>query len=244
MYRVFELSEKVFAYLQGKGYGAKTTTQEVKLALQLLGRAPKWVVDVGANQGEWTEALLSHYPGTNVHAFEPQPVCARRLQERHASKPNVTIHQNAVSDSRATIPLYFDHEGSGLASLSKRNVEYMGIDFSRSIQVQTIVLDDFLEAELREQVDILKVDVEGHEMAVFRGLEKTFAGSSAPAVIQFEFGGCNIDTRTFFQDFFFLFNERYSIYRQTPFGLGKMQRYREIDECFRTTNFFLKLREA
>lgn len=244
MYKAFEFAEKVFAYLQGKGYGAKTTAQEVKLALRLLGRPAKCVLDVGANQGEWTAALLSHHADAQVHAFEPQPVCARKLREDHSSRPNVHIRENAVSDSVATIPLFFDREGSGLASLSQRNVGYMGIDFSKSVPVQTVVLDDYLLAEVRDRIDVLKVDVEGHEMAVFRGLRKTLEGDRAPLVIQFEFGGCNIDTRTYFQDFFFFFNERYAIYRQTPFGLSKVSRYREIDECFRTTNFFLKLRQV
>lgn len=244
MYRVFELLEKIFAYLQGKGYGSKTTSQEVELALRLLGRPPRCVLDVGANKGHWTKSLLSHNAATVVHAFEPQPSCARKLRDDYRSKPNVTIHENAVSDSKTTMPLFFDQEGSGLASLSKRNLENAGIDFSHSVLVEAIVLDDFLDANVRDRIDILKVDVEGHEMAVFRGLKKTLAGSSAPVVIQFEFGGGNIDTRTFLQDFFFFFNERYAIHRQTPFGLTEMTRYREIDECFRTTNFFLKLRQG
>ena len=84
--------------------------------------------------------------------------------------------------------------------------------------------------------------MEGHELAVFKGMEKILAGRTPPKVIQFEFGGCNIDTRTYFRDFFLMFNNKYEIHRQTPFGLTAIEQYRETDECFRTTNFFLKLR--
>ena len=236
------LLEKIFAYIQGKGYGAETVQREVKLALRLLGTEPKLVLDIGANKGHWTKYLLDEFPSTVVHAFEPQPVCAQALEERFSGSSNVSIYRNAVSNSVATLSLFFDFEGSGLASLSKRKLEHLGIDFSKSVEVKTVVLDDFLAARSIGQIDIVKIDVEGHELAVFKGMEQVLAGTEPPKVIQFEFGGCNIDTRTFFRDFYLLFSEQYEIHRQTPFGLMLIDKYRETDECFRTTNFFLKLK--
>lgn len=234
--------EKLLAYLQGKGYGAATMTREVRHALALLDGAPKTVFDIGANRGLWTAQLLSHHANATVHAFEPQPVCNARLREQYASFPNVHIHNNAVSNASGVFKLYFDRAGSGLASLSKRELSHLGIDFQKSIDVSTVVLDDFLAANQIGPIDILKLDVEGHEMAAFEGLKRTLDGPAPPRVIQFEFGGCNIDTRTFFRDFYLRFEARYAIYRQTPFGLSRLKRYVESDECFRTTNYFLKLK--
>lgn len=57
-------------------------------------------------------------------------------------------------------------------------------------------------------------------------------------VIQFEFGGCNIDTRTYFQDYWYFFKKNdFSIYRITPLGNMFIEKYREKDERFITTNF-------
>jgi hypothetical protein len=58
-------------------------------------------------------------------------------------------------------------------------------------------------------------------------------------IVTFEFGGCNIDTRTFFQDFWYFFDEaNFKILRITPSGyLNPLQSHKEIDEQFRTTNF-------
>ena len=57
-------------------------------------------------------------------------------------------------------------------------------------------------------------------------------------VIQFEFGGSNIDTRTFFQDFWYFFKDRnFSIYRITPNGILPIREYTEHDEFFSTTNY-------
>jgi hypothetical protein len=57
-------------------------------------------------------------------------------------------------------------------------------------------------------------------------------------VVQFEFGGCNIDTRTYFKDFWSFFSERgFELHRVSPFGAVKIVGYREADECFTTTNY-------
>ena len=55
--------------------------------------------------------------------------------------------------------------------------------------------------------------------------------------IQFEFGGCNIDSRTYFQDFFYLLNDNYTIYRDLKNGLFEMPVYKETYEIFITINF-------
>ena len=243
VYQFFLFIERIFAYLQGKGYGTKTLKQEVKLALKLFGKKPNIVFDIGANKGHWTKFLLDSYPESVVHVFEPQPVCANEIEEQYNGRSNVILHRNAVSNVDAMQSLFFDFEGSGLASFSRRKLEHIGIDFSKSLNVRTVVLDEFLQTHGIVQIDIMKIDVEGHELAVFEGMKNTLLGLRPPNVIQFEFGGCNIDTRTFFRDFYLLFIDRYELYRQTPFGLTQIKKYCEIDECFRTTNYFLKLKD-
>jgi hypothetical protein len=61
-------------------------------------------------------------------------------------------------------------------------------------------------------------------------------------MLTFEFGGCNIDSRTYFQDFWYLLQDyglRY-FYRITPMGLlVYLPQYDEIDEQFRTTNYLV-----
>jgi hypothetical protein len=55
--------------------------------------------------------------------------------------------------------------------------------------VKTVVIDDFLAALRIGQIDIVKIDEEGHELAVFKLKEQVQASTSPPKVIQFEFGG-------------------------------------------------------
>lgn len=83
--------------------------------------------------------------------------------------------------------------------------------------------------------NLIKLDVEGHELDVLSG-GKEILGKVE--VVQFEFGGCNIDTKTYFQDFWYFFQALdFALFRVTPFGVRLIENYSEEDEYFRTTNF-------
>jgi hypothetical protein len=87
----------------------------------------------------------------------------------------------------------------------------------------------------RRDLDIVKIDIEGHELAALDGFGDAIL---ATRVLQFEFGGSNIDTRTYFQDFWYFFRRfEFDLYRITPFGLAYVDRYREVDETFLVTNY-------
>lgn len=84
--------------------------------------------------------------------------------------------------------------------------------------------------------DLLKIDVEGHELDVLAGASDVLHSVS---VVQFEFGGCNIDTRTYFQDFFYFFTRAgFNLFRLGPKGLDRIAAYSEAEESFQTTNYF------
>jgi hypothetical protein len=61
--------------------------------------------------------------------------------------------------------------------------------------------------------------------------------------IQFEFGGTDIDSRTFFRDFYFLLNDKYRIYRIVKDGVYPIRDYGESYESFLPTNFLAERRQ-
>ena len=88
---------------------------------------------------------------------------------------------------------------------------------------------------------MLKIDVEGHELDILYG-SLYMLRNERIKMISFEFGGCNIDSRTYFQDFWYFFKENgmWSIFRIAPSGyLVPIQQYKEIYEQFCTTNFLV-----
>ena len=78
--------------------------------------------------------------------------------------------------------------------------------------------------------------IEGHELKALKGAARMINEKKVD-VIQFEFGGCNIDSRTYFQDFFYLLKDNFTIYRILRDGLLEMPTYQETHEIFITINY-------
>lgn len=222
---------------QGKGWGASTVRQEVAVCISCLPadlRSRPSVLDVGANVGDWTAEFLSASPQSFVYGFEPSSAAFDRLSARFARDSRVQLYQLAVGASCGESELWSDSPGSPLASLTRRRLDHLEIDFASSEVVEVVDLDTWCQ---RADVvpNIIKLDVEGHELDVLAGASRVLSETS---VVQFEFGGCNIDTRTYFQDFYYLFREAgFRILRLSPRGPVEVAPYGEADECFQTTNY-------
>ena len=134
--------------------------------------------------------------------------------------------------------LHYDSAGSGLASLTRRKLDHFGIDFSKNEEVLIDTVDHYCTENSIGHIHLLKIDIEGHELDALAGAKVMFA-NRAIDIVTFEFGGCNIDTRTFFQDFWYFFHDaNYKLLRVTPSGyLHPLESYKEIHEQFRTINF-------
>ena len=235
--------EQVALLAQGTGWGTATLAQEVRAGLSLLPdsrRTAPRVFDIGANVGEWALALLRAAPEASVTCFEPSPVAFTGLKERLAYRNNVEAIQVAVGRTSGRASLWADSPGSGLASLTQRRLDHLGMGFSHCETVEVTSLDEWIGQRGDPAPDLIKLDIEGHEMDALLGGSETV---SQTGVVQFEFGGCNIDTRTYFRDFYLYFVESgFEIFRLAPRGLIPISRYRELDEVFITTNFFARSR--
>jgi Methyltransferase FkbM domain len=91
------------------------------------------------------------------------------------------------------------------------------------------------------KIHLLKLDVEGSEIDILRGADELLENGGID-FLQFEFGGCNIDSRTYFRDFYDLLSPRFRIFRIVTDGLRAVDEYREIGEIFTTTNYLCELR--
>jgi len=224
------------AYAQGKGYGAATVEQETRLLQQLLQTQAALAVDIGGNVGTYTAELRKRNPSLEIHTFEPSASNIEKLTARFQNDGLIKLVPLALSDAAGPATLYSNELGSGLGSLTKRRLEHFDIPFDTKETINTVRFEDYWSTTLQErQLDMVKIDIEGHELAALKGF-----GSALDVcrVLQFEFGGCNIDTRTYFQDFWYFFKEHnFDIYRITPFGAQSVRRYTESDEYFTTTNY-------
>lgn len=197
------------------------------------------IFDVGANIGEYTELAESLLAGSNyeIHAFEPSKYTYNILQQRISSS-NVKLNNFALGKDKGESYLYYDKLGSGIASLTQRKLDYLDIKFDKHEVVSITTIDEYCFQKNISKIHLLKLDVEGHELDVLNGAIMLFR-KSLIEIVTFEFGGCNIDTRTFLRDFFSFFQDLgMTIFRITPTGgLYPLYTYKEKYENFRTTNY-------
>ncbi len=229
--------ERVAAYVQGKGYGIPSVADEVKLALQQLPRTPQLAVDIGGNVGDYTAELRNKCPQLEIHTFEPCSLTLSKLRKRFDGDANIKIVPMAVSNTTGAATLFSNKPGSNLASLTRRRLSHYNIDFKYKEPVRTVRFEKYWDSVLNKRpLDIVRIDVEGHEFAALSGFGPAI---EATRVVHFSVDGTNIDTRTYFQDFWYFFRQcGFDIFRITPGGLSRIELYRETSESFSVANYF------
>jgi FkbM family methyltransferase len=244
-YRFLAYLEKQAQRGQGKGFGAKSIRHEVRAAVPFLPASNAIVFDVGANKGLWTKEML-RVAGPKIgrlYCVEPSKHNFPVLEA--IGDPRVELLKAALSDKPGEQTLYFDREGSGIASLAHRRLDFHGVSIEGRETVAVTTLDAVLEERKIDRVDFAKFDIEGYEYNAFLGGEKAFARGTIRACA-FEFGGCNIDTRTYLRDFWFFLTERnYQIATINPLGSPHpIARYHEGLENFLSTNYIAWRRDS
>jgi FkbM family methyltransferase len=238
-WRLLEKIERKIQLELGKGWGSATTEIEAKtvakIAKQIIS-GDLIVYDIGANVGDWSASIQKFLPESRVVAFEPSKDAFDRLTKRFANSTNFTSVNLAVGKENTETILYADSSASGLGSLTKRRVKHFGINFEHKEPVKVTTLDEWLRNESPDETpNVLKMDVEGHELDVLMGASKALRRIQ---VIQFEFGGGNVDSKTYFQDFWYFFESHgFEISRLTPRGIKVVSKYSEALETFMPTNY-------
>ena len=230
--------EKLAAIAQGKGWGMSSIQQEVNACLSLLGREPQIICDVGANRGDYSWELLRRGSRGQVYLFEPSATNLTILRDRYREFPQVKIFPVALSNQKGAAILFASTPGSGEASLSDAHGDDAATRMEHQESIATERLDAFgdeLTLNSSTCIDLVKIDVEGHELAVLEGCGALI---QRIRMVQFEYGSRNLDTRTNFRDFWSFFQRHgFSLHRITPRGAQAIPSYSVWQESLVTTNF-------
>lgn len=152
-----------------------------------FGGLRRRAIDVGANVGLYSYELTRHF--ARVESFEPNPHCNRviRASRRH----NLTLHDVALSNregsSTLTVPLIAGQPATALGSLDRRvsagtEIGPHHADGMEDVPVKLRTLDSFGFQE----VDLIKIDVEGHELEVIEGATETITRCRPTLMIEIE----------------------------------------------------------
>jgi FkbM family methyltransferase len=151
--------------------------RDQKAELELIRRhitTSDLVCDIGANKGSYL-FWLSRWAG-QVVAFEPQADLATYLKQSFRSRPNVTIEAKGVFSEVGERSFFIPDDAPANASLAHSR--------GRKVSIPVVSLDQYFLAETR--VSLLKIDVEGAELDVFRGAERVLAESGPTLLFECE----------------------------------------------------------
>jgi FkbM family methyltransferase len=206
----------------------------------LYGEKPLVLFDVGANAGSYSKILSNFFENNSIiYAFEPSKKAFDKFLKTTLGIPNIVSNNFGFGDCESSVLLYTNSDGSGLASVYQRNLEHIGVSMDKSEEVRLSTIDNYCEQNRINRIHFLKLDVEGHELKVLHGAQQMLDNKNID-FIQFEFGGTDIDSRTYYKDFYLLLKDKYRIYRILKNGLFEMPQYQEIHEIFITTNYLAK----
>jgi FkbM family methyltransferase len=153
---------------------------EAEIALlSVLADRQGTFVDAGANKGVYSYGALKHFAA--VVAIEPHPHLSRRLKRLLKGKGKVL--PVALSDSVGLARLHIPVEAGGdVHSRSSLEVDANAGLEQREIEVERTTLD---ELGLR-MVSLIKIDVEGHELAVLKGATNLLRSQAPVCIVECE----------------------------------------------------------
>src|SRR5262245_3683532 len=165
-------------------YDGRACRHELELAAAWLdGIVAPVVYDVGANVGFVATQLAQMLPSATVHAFEPVPATFVKLVEsvrRLGLSDRVHPVAAAVTDAAGPVRMSFSRRNSLFAQITPHGLNArVGDDL---VEAEAITLDAFAAATQTVPA-LVKIDVEGSEVAVLAGAARLLAGADRPALL-------------------------------------------------------------
>lgn len=169
------------SYIDGTVLREGFYESEVLAALATAANASEVVWDIGANFGIHATTLARCRPDLRIVAFEPNPVeHGRLLLHREWNAPQLITSAVALSDTSGVVKLHLGPEGnSGITTLTP----WSQGNYTGEVLVAAITGDEMIATCQVPAPNIIKLDVEGHEGAVLRGLRRTLSGAACRVVV-------------------------------------------------------------
>jgi FkbM family methyltransferase len=143
----------------------------------------RWIVDVGANHGDFAEAAGAYFPEANILLVEPLPQLHDELQRRCALHDGKwLLEKSAVGAEEDVLPLHVAADQDAIGSLAGFSPEYQRLNPQSEItQISCKVRQlDAVAAERKIScIDLLKIDVEGFEFEVVKGAVRALESTRA-----------------------------------------------------------------
>lgn len=151
---------------------------------RIFERRALTIIDVGANRGQTIDFFLKLNDKSRLYSFEPNPKLFEELEFKYSNNENIKLIPKGISNKTET-KTFFENildESSTFEELNM-NSDYLKMKSSilgvkpkdivkESYPVKVTTLNDFIAKNEIEEIDVLKIDTEGHEFECLEGLFK------------------------------------------------------------------------
>lgn len=222
------ISRKILVKLVGG------TAHELNGEMRILAKVAKGVsnnfvvLDIGANIGKWASSALAISERIYVYSFEIVPEFYEKLSNIDING-RLKSYNIGLSDSNSVIQIYVSGFGAGIHKEGNQNKKFYQINGNLAHA------DAFILANINEKIDFIKIDVDGMELKVLKGLSDTL--DRYRPMIQFEHSEYNYREGDIFNVFFRFFAARnYKLYIVSKNNTYKIDKYMKFYELFMNKN--------
>lgn len=194
-------------------------------------------IDIGTNKGIYLYQAEKVIQSGKIYGFEPNQSLVNYIQPLF---PKVKLFPLAVSSTTGTSVLHIPKKGNGLQD-TRASLEDMG-DEVEKIEIQTITLDDWAKNENVSRIDVIKIDVEGHEFDSVKGCENILRTIRPVFIIEIELRHAKYPIHEIFDfikgfgyDVFYFDRKSLSL---KPFEVSQMEEFQK-DEYLNDFNTYI-----
>lgn len=152
------------------------------------------ILDIGAYRGNSLFAFKEIFPNSFIYSFEPSKINFSKLNENSKELSKYKTYNLGVSDiddfkkfnnnSWSETSSFVDLNDYGSKNYYDKRFRYLGTNETKSTNlIETITLDTFLDREKILKVDILKIDTQGHEKSVLKGVKKSLKAGKIKSIM-------------------------------------------------------------
>lgn len=137
--------------------------------LARTGFSPRKIIDAGAYRGEWTRLARQAFPTAAVLLIEPQPHLATHLKEFCAERPQTKFRSALLGTAPGNARFVFSETNSRIVDAG-----YIPGPGERTMELPVEPLQDIVQAEGFLDCELLKLDLQGHELPALEGAGTMF----------------------------------------------------------------------
>ncbi|WP_310554859.1 FkbM family methyltransferase [Flavobacterium sp.] len=207
------------------------------LYLNQILKSDSVFIDVGTNKGIYLYQAEKVIKTGKIYGFEPNKTLVNYIQPLF---PNSTLFTQAVSSQTGVSVLNIPKKGSTLQD-TRASLEALGDDVER-IEIETTTLDDWAKQQNCTKIDVVKIDVEGHELDSIKGCGKILEKIKPIFIIEIELRHAKYPIEEIFN---FILNFGYDVFyfnrktlQTSAFDYTKMNDFQK-DEYLNDFNLYI-----